>query len=138
MTGERYRDWEARLLAWHREWLRRPHVWDASDCGCMAAAEIMAISDIPDPMAELRGHYHDAESNARLLHDLGFATPGDFVASKLDEWASPALARRGDIGVAGIKHSPLVVVMGHSLVGIGPRGLESLPRAQLTRAFKVG
>jgi hypothetical protein len=136
---KRFPDWERRLLGWHSEWRRRAHAWATADCGCMTAAEIMAISDCPDPMAELRGRYSDAAGNLLLLRELGFDSPGAYVASKFEEYPSPAFARRGDIGVAdGLKHGPLVVCLGHHVVGIGPDGLIALPRQQLTRAFKIG
>lgn len=135
----RLRDWERRYHAWYADWQARAHVWGESDCGCMVAANIMAVTGCPDPMAELRGRYSTAAGNRRQLKRLGFDSPAEFVASKFTAFASPALARRGDIGVCEtIEHGPLVVVLGHTIAGIGPSGLIVLPRQRLTRAFIIG
>lgn len=136
----RWTDWDLRLLAWEREWLRRPHSWDKeSDCGYMTAAAMLAVADMPDPMAPLRGKYATEFGCRRALLELGFSSPAEYLASLVPEHKTPAHARRGDIGVAGnLPGEPLVVVRGHIIHGIGPKGLEALPRAQLTRAFIIG
>lgn len=130
--------WEERLLAVLDRHARAPFGWGQSDCFVLPADAVAALTGA-DPWADHRG-YADALGAARALHAHGMATVADAFAARLASVA-PALARRGDIGVADYPGAELgggVVVLGPVLIGKGETGTVRLPRVRLLHAFKVG
>lgn len=136
----RLNDWEVRLRAVLACWRDRDFEWSTADCSNLICETTTALTAAPDKLADLRGRYHDAESAASLIRELGFENLGDLIASRWPE-VPPAFAHRGDIGFCpGVTPMCLSIVMGPTVVCVNEkgRGLYSLPRTKLRRAFKVG
>lgn len=130
----RHPDWEQHLadvIAAHHGGV---FVWGERDCFTFVR-EVVARLTARCIWPEIR--YVSSRQAAAHLHRHGFRTVGDALADVLPE-VSPALARRGDVGVVieGDVEAG-VVVLGSELAGMAPIGLTILPRARLVRAFRV-
>lgn len=129
-------NWEARLAAVLAAYQDGVFAWGQRDCFRLpvdVAAAVAGLRLWPD----LRP-YRCARGAAVRLARHGFRTVGDALAAVLPE-VSPALARRGDVGVVveGMAEAG-VVVLGADLAGMAPEGMTIVPRERLTRAFRVG
>ena len=111
-----------------------PFAWGPQDCVSLAADWVMALG-FDDPIAPFRG-YTDARSAVQAIRAAGGIA--SHRATALQE-VPIGMARRGDLGVIHIgRREATVIVTGGEVVGAGPVGLVSLPRARLMRAFEVG
>lgn len=128
-------DWEARLAAVLAAYQDGVFAWGQRDCFRLqvdVAAAVAGLRLWPD----LRP-YRCARGAAVRLARHGFRTVGDALAAVLPE-VSPALARRGDVGVVEGRAEAGVVVLGSDLAGMAPDGMTIVPRERLYRAFRVG
>lgn len=95
------------LNAWQRaclqEFLRmkaaQPHVWGKTDCGLMLADWLMMAKGMPDPVADLRATYRDAEGAGEVVGDGGFLAFVDKIATAC---ACPVTETPGDGDIAVI------------------------------------
>lgn len=111
-----------------------PFAWGdrANDCVSFTAAAIAAQGG-EDLVADL--HWTTEDEAYAALGEAGGIE--EAVSSRLSE-ISPALAKRGDVGViAAGNHRILTIVEGDTLVGPGPTGLRRLPRRLLLRAWGI-
>ena len=101
-----------------------PFTWGTNDCVTFAADAMAAVTGI-DPIAPIRGTWHDrASADAALTAFCGFASAEramEVVAEQLALPRVPAtLARRGDVvAIDGM----LAVVTGAGAAAPGRRGL---------------
>lgn len=131
--------WEERLIEAVQRHEALPFAWGESDCFILPLDSVVACTG-DDPGVTYRGAYDSADGARRVLWRMGHKSLGGAFADHLPPVA-PALARRGDIGIADYPGAELgggVVVMGAVLIGKGERGTVRLPRSLLVRAFKVG
>lgn len=115
-----------------------PFAWGTADCACFLADCAQAITG-DDHLGKLRGSYRTKAGAARVLARLNCADLGDALAMKFPE-VPPALAQRGDLGVAPVEGGGLAgcLFLGHDVMGMGANsGLLRLPRSVATRAFRV-
>lgn len=113
-----------------------PFEYGKSDCLTFATDVARAISGV-DVMRGKRS-YNNQTGALLALKKSGFSNVGDALASKFEEIA-PALAGRGDLGIiAGNEVVVAVVFVGPYAVGKEvPGGVRQVPRAAVTRAFRV-
>jgi hypothetical protein len=133
----RFEDWPDRLADVIARHDALPFDYGISDCGKLLADVIEALTgELPE---RLRGEYHDAASARARLREQGCDNLAQLLASVLEE-IHPAFAGRGDVGIADYPGAIIgggVVVVGLDLIGKGYDGTVRLPRAALSRAFRV-
>lgn len=139
----RHEHWRARLEAAIDEIMYVPFEWGQHDCGPGFVGRIFSAvtgQNIPE-FERFRGKYHDAESAAACLRDLGFADMGEACAEHLPE-IHPSMAKIGDIVAFAIPKSPvgyaLGVVNGERCFFLRQEGLGTVDLLACSRAFKVG
>lgn len=131
----RFKDWEARALAYFSALRDTPYAWGENDCALFAAGFVAAITG-QDFAAAWRGTYND-EAGARLvMARLGCDHVEDLPNAYLPA-LHPALAQRGDIVAID---GPLGVFLGvqwyPAAFAPGQRGLEHFQVGPL-RAWSV-
>lgn len=125
--------WEDRLSQYISSVRDTPFVWGAHDCCIFAADAIQAMTGI-DLMPEERGCYDSSTSAMLLLKRQGFASAEQKLDSLL-EVIPIGRAHRGDIALA---YDNAGVVAGDFAWMIDDDGLVRIPRAEWSRAWKVG
>lgn len=116
-----------------------PFVWGQHDC-CTLACDIVELLTGVDPMASLRGRYHDEAGAEALLAEAGGLAD---LAARLAREAGlgschPAFAQRGDVAL--VEHGnalALGVVAGDAVAVAGPEGTTFLPRETIRAAWSV-
>lgn len=116
--------WEGNLAALVMERLRTPFAWGRNDCVTFAADAVQAMTGI-DPIASIRGTWHDEVSARRALgHFCGATDTVQAMTIMAQRMAWPVvsslLARRGDIVVIGGR---LAVLIGNGAATPGNQGL---------------
>ena len=133
---ERYHGWEARLSRAYEKHRDLPGAFGTSDCFLWPADAVEAVTGFRIFAGSRR--YRTETGAAKQLRRKGFETVADAFASLFEE-IPPAQAGRGDIGVVerdGKVCGGVFTALG--FVGRGVDGMITLPRAEVTRAFKVG
>lgn len=135
----RVRDWRSRLTVALDRVAAQPFAWGHADCLLGLVAPVTEALTEADLWAAWRGRYATARGALRVMHGDGFDTLADLAASVLPE-VHPSCAGEGDIAAIptgdGFGYA-LGVVSGANVIVLSPRGPAALPRAQMTRAFKV-
>jgi hypothetical protein len=129
-------DWPERLLAEVARHSDLPLQWGVSDCFTFPMDCVIAMTG-KDPWPGER-KYKSASGAARRLARHHFRNVGDAFAARFEEVA-PSFALRGDLGVIETPQGVAGVVFVDSDV-LGKdevRGLRRVPRAAVTRAFRV-
>lgn len=108
------------------------------DCALFAADCVQAMTG-QDLAAAFRGHYTTQAGALRLLSRHGFASLADLAGSMLEE-IHPVRAAVGDVAFIA-DDSPfggaLGIVIGEQAAVMHERGVGSLPRSMMTKAFRV-
>lgn len=129
-------DWEDRLSDVIAAYQGGVFVWGQRDCFRLPVDVARAVAGFvlwPDVRP-----YRCARGAAVRLARHGFRGVGDALAAVLPE-VPPALARRGDVGVALDSGAEVgVVVLGGEILGMALAGVAIAPRDRLVRAFRVG
>lgn len=134
----RREDWPEQLYAVIDDWRRTPFAWGSADCVCFMAACVEAMTD-EDPMAEYRGQYEDEETAKAVMKLMGGGSLYNAMRRKFGKPIHVSMAKRGDLALAKTAMGPTVfVVLGEQMTGPGDDGLEMVPTAGATRAFRVG
>ncbi|MER5171582.1 DUF6950 family protein [Thioclava kandeliae] len=137
---KRYDDWKARLFAESNRQTKLAHVWGIHDCVVgLGGGAVMAMTG-EDIVADLRGRYDSPEGAAELLAELGFASLGDAVASRLPEYVHPSKANVGDlcvVDVAGPLGQAIGLIDQPHINILTPSGRGILAHRHMSRAFKV-
>ena len=130
-------DWHDRLADTIAKHDAMPFEYGVSDCAVLLFDVIEALTgNLPDG---LRATYHDNETSQRWARERGCRNLAELLAKELPE-VPTAFARRGDVGIADYRGAIVgggVVVVGIDLIGKGHEGTVRLPRAYLSRAFRV-
>ena len=137
MSLQRLPDWSVRLQAVVVQRLMRAFGWGVHDCALYAADCVQACTGT-DPAADLRGRYSTERGAARLIRRaVGEGGLAALAAARLGAEIAPALAIRGDVGVAdrGDGRLALVVCNGPVWQGPGPDGI--VIAQQPLRAWRV-
>lgn len=131
---ERIENWDFALFNALVAAEAKPFSW--ADGGCVALA-VDCITAITGQEPFERPCLTDALDAKRWLHRNGFDTLGDAIAANLEE-VPIAFAGRGDIGVVDRDGFQTAAVCdGLHWVARSEAGLVRLPRAAVTRAFRV-
>lgn len=133
----RVRDWPLRLEEVLERYQDGVFAWGERDCFTLPMDVAAALTGV-DPWASERTYTTEIGA-ARKLKRLGFSDVADAFAAKLEE-IPVTLAQRGDIGTVSDASGAAcgVVVLGTLVAGMSPSaGLTFLPRARLSRAFRV-
>lgn len=160
----RLSDWRSRLSRYIESVRADPFVWGESDCACFAAGAVEAMTGA-DPMADFRGAYSSPSDGRRLLRSLGAAprakarthkspvgAQGDIecrpsptgglgtVLARSFEEVHPAFARDGDLALIetdGPFGAAIGVFMGERIMSRAVTGVDSAPRREAARAFRI-
>lgn len=133
----RREDWFERLAEVFEHHDAQPFAYGVSDCATLPRDALFAMTGVLP--ASFTVQYHDAASARAALRELGFDNLAGLFAAELEE-IHPAFAGRGDIGIADYPGAIIgggVVCVGLELIGKGYSGTVRLPRAALSRAFRV-
>lgn len=137
MSLQRLPDWSVRLQAVVVQRLAQAFAWGVHDCALYAADCVQACTGT-DPAADLRGRYSTERGAARLIRRVaGEGGLAALASARLGAEIAPALAIRGDVGVAnrGDGQLALVVCNGPVWQGPGPGGI--VIAQQPLRAWRV-
>jgi hypothetical protein len=127
-------DWQTRFGALVESRRLVPFEWGVNDCVTFAADAVHACIGV-DPLAAERG-YTTPQEASRILG--GFGALAEFADARFGEQCGPRLARVGDTGlVIRAGRVSLVVCNGATWLGPGTHGLEALPLAAATRAWRA-
>lgn len=143
MTQNRVQDWPERLDATITAARDQPFKWGQNDCVTVAAAAFQAVTGT-DPISHIRGQWRDALSALRMAERLGGSTVEAAIGAVCDQLGMqrvpPALAQRGDIGLALGADGRLVtaVCVGASWLAPGPDGLVALKLCSVRSAWHIG
>lgn len=135
-------DWRASFDAECDRLWRTPFSWETQDdCVLGLAGNLVTALTGVDMVAQYRGVYQDEAGALKVIHDAGFTSIGDMVASMLPEYEHPSMATVGDIVAidtdSEFKHA-LGVVNGERILVLTTRGVGTIDRGRASRAFKVG
>ncbi len=131
--------WEAALAAAVEDARARPFEWGVHDCATWAFDVRRALTG-QDAAAAWRGRYSTAKGALRTLRlVLGAATHAEAATAILGApLASPRQAQRGDIVLVEMGDGDSFgVCLGAKAAFLGPQGLEFLPVAGCTHAWRV-
>lgn len=133
----RYRDWEARLVAYLTSVSRRAFKPGAHDCAQFTGGAIEAMTGV-NPAKAYAGRYASIKSGVRAARRAGF-DDHVAVAASLYKEVHPAFAHTGDIGVVDGDDGfgALGIVQGEGVYVVGPSGLGIVSRSKMKRAFRV-
>lgn len=102
------------------------------DCARFCDAGTLALTGVR-PLSRFAGRWTTPMGAARMIARLGGLA---LAASEFMAPVAPTLARRGDVGLTAA--GGLVLIEGDLVVGpAAARGLERLPRAEVTHAWTV-
>lgn len=137
----RRKDWRARFEATVDEIKAKPFEWGTHDCGPNFAGRLVsAITDV-DIAAQYAGAYANEEEALAVIHNAGFSTLGEMVASMLPE-IHPSQARIGDVAAIAVDRPighALGVVNGERIFVLMPSGgIGTVSLLTASMAFKVG
>ena len=133
----RLEDWQQRLAAHLMATRRAPFKAGVHDCATWAAGAVLAMTG-EDLAAGWRETYATEDAGFEALRAAGYEDHVAFAASLLPEVA-PHEARPGDVVAVTTDGGPaLGVVQGAHVYVAGAVGVRLVPRAQVTRAFRVG
>lgn len=135
----RVRDWRGRLRDALAHAGAQPFAWGSHDCltGLVGPA-VLAMTDTDCTFA-WRGRYTTILGAARVMNSDGFADLADLIGSVLPE-IHPSQAGSGDVAAIPTHDAfgfALGIVTGPTVAVLSPTGLAAMPRAAMTRAFKV-
>lgn len=137
MKNQRVQDWSIRLPAYIEERRALPFAWGEQDCCQFARGAVVAVTGW-DPASDwgLRA-YRSPRGGLAQLARLGGVAALPLRAGFLD--VPVLLAQRGDLALLDNAGDPaLGVVLGDSAAFAGKQGLEFVPVAQCSRAWRVG
>ncbi|RDE05441.1 DUF6950 family protein [Sphingomonas aracearum] len=126
-------DWEQRLADYLASVADVPHAYGRHDCALHGANAVLALTG-EDAATRFRGRYQTEIGAARALRRFGAGS----VEATFDATfpaIPPALARRGDLVMAD---GAIGVCVGGEAVFAGETGQVRWPRADWTRAWRVG
>ena len=134
-------DWRARFEATVDEIKATPFEWGVHDCGpSFAGRLVLAVTGV-DLAAQYAGSYSNEAEALAIIHDAGFASLGDMVASMLPA-IHPSQARIGDVAAIPIDKPighALGVVNGERILVLMPSGgVGTVALTKASMAFKVG
>jgi hypothetical protein len=138
--------WPERLSGVLADHADRPFEWGGrrggSDCHMLAMDAVLALTGV-DPYPDERGRYTTPIGAKRLFGKRGFGWLDDAYDAVFERTA-PALARRGDIGLAAMMDPVLgpvdcaAVVAGADAWGKGREGILRVPTLSLAVCWRVG
>lgn len=136
-------NWRNRLNGVIADYRRKAFVWGQSDC-CMWVGDcILAMTDV-DLVSEFRGTYDSVQGAMDTLALNDWSSVLDLATSHYTEWKvgsdpAPAFARHGDIGAITAANTgwALGLFLTDRVMFMSPRGLNTMSRSQIVRAFKV-
>jgi hypothetical protein len=135
MMTNKLPDWHNRLVEYIGEYNRTSFDDTRHHCGYFTGNAYFEMTG-EDIMADLRDAGTLREMMARIV-GMGFADHVEFLASKLEE-TTPGLADPGDLAVLpGLSGWSLGVIQGDYVYAVADQGIVMVPRANVTRAFKV-
>ena len=131
-------DWQRRLIDVVEASADTPFRWGTHDCILFGGRCVAAVTG-EDPVADVIGTYAAPEEAAALLRERGYTGLEDMLTFHFER-VPPAMARRGDLGIAiPAAGGGLAVCLGDRFAGPAePRGLMRLPAASIASAFRVG
>lgn len=133
-------DWRGRFAAEMDRQRRTAFVWGKQDCAIgLVCGAIKALTG-EDLAEQYRGKYATPEAATNLLREYGADTLGQFAAKHLPE-IHPSRARVGDLGILpaeGPIEEAFCIVDASGVIVMTEQGHGRRPRADMTRAFKVG
>lgn len=126
-------DWPELLADFIDSRRRKAFRWGENDCALCAADWVLECTGV-DPAAHWRGYASEAEAQAIID-----AAGGLRELVSLPERATPRLAQRGDVVLAGHEGRQLfgIVIGGGMYAAPGDRGLEFPPLSEVVTAFEV-
>lgn len=133
-------DWRGRFATEMDRQRRTAFVWGKQDCAIgLVCGAVEAITGA-DLARGYRGKYRSPKAALRLMRESGAEALGDFAAQQLPE-IHPSQARVGDIGIL-VSDGPIgeafCIVDASGVIVMTEQGHGRRPRADMTRAFKVG
>ena len=134
----RRHDWPERLVETISAARTKTFRWGRHDCALFACDCIQAMTGA-DPAKRFRGAYRTPGGALRALKRLERVTGLEALADRvLGPQIPVARARRGDLVLAERGDGPaLGVVTGSQAAFLGPEGLEMLPLAETSTAWRV-
>ncbi|RNF35385.1 DUF6950 family protein [Paracoccus methylarcula] len=133
-------DWRGRFAAEMDRQRRVGFAWGKQDCALgLVCGAVQAITGA-DLARGYRGKYRSPRAALKLLGDSGADNLGDFAALHLPE-IHPSQARVGDLGILAAEGpigEAFCIVDASGVIVMTEQGHGRLPRADMTRAFKVG
>ena len=133
-------DWRARFEEAIDDIKKTPFAWGIHDCGpSFAGRLVLAITGV-DLAAQYAGTYANEEEALAIIHNAGFETLGDMVASMLPA-IHPSQARIGDVAAIPVDRPighALGVVNGERIFVVMPSGIGTVSLLTASMAFKVG
>lgn len=137
---KRTEGWEKRLAELVRARERTPFAWGSFDCALFGADAVRAQTG-EDPAAAYRGRYSTKRGAYAALRRICGGGVAEAVEANGWPEITPALARRGDVGLTGTPEGDAVVVcLGRDWAGprFGAVGLARVERAAIMRAWRIG
>lgn len=137
----RLRDWETRLEAEMRARSAMPFAWGRHDCAMCAAGAIRAMTGV-DLAKPLHGYKTARGARFRLDRHGGLGGLAEAVAVRfVMAECAPRKARRGDVVLIETERGEalgIVWLNGREAMVADEAGIEALPVALATRAWRVG
>lgn len=134
-------DWRERFDAACDRLRREPFDWGRRDCALGLAGELAIALTGVDVAGVYRGAYASEAEALELLRRNGFQTIGDVAGTLLPEYKHPSMARIGDLCVIADDSDfggAFGVVNGERVFVMTRRGLGTVDRSQIVRAFRIG
>jgi len=104
LPERRPHDWQQRLSHALGEWTAKNFVWGERDCACFVADVVGKMLDLDyDLMADLRGHYTDADEAKVALDAEGHNSLYHRITKQFGRPYKPCFAAPGDIA---LDHGP--------------------------------
>ncbi len=139
----RVKNWDIKLWAFLEKAERKSFRWGQHDCAIFACNCIKKITGL-DVAKPWRGKYKTLRGAAGVLLRIaggGLVLVAEKIAAENNfEEVPVSFARRGDVVLRAGKLGPALCVVGSDgvfAVGPGPDGLERVPVANCSRAWRI-
>ncbi len=133
----RRQNWPEILAAHIAANRRRPFEWGVHDCCTFAADGVLKMTGT-DTMAAFRGKYHDQESAALALREIGEGTLQVTMSALLGTPVRARLARRGDVVLTRTATGPAIGLCAGAVAWFaGADGLTHHPLNQCLCAWRI-
>lgn len=112
-----------------------PYAWGSNDCVTFPADAIWAMTG-EDPIADIRGTWHDEESARAVIAEQGGLIGA--ADKRFKRHTSPSFATRGDLCMVKVRDEPsLAICVGLHAAAPGDDGMLLISMSEVLIAWRV-